>query len=85
MEPELRKRCYVGSAPVLREPLAVCEAKSVAEEDLIVYELHYADRVGENFRRRRGGGDASTDPCDDAFARFSRSFSEKSVQTKFLK
>ena len=34
------------------------------------------------FRRRRGGGDASTDPCDDAFAKFSRSFSEKTAQKK---
>lgn len=39
----------IGTTPIFREPLALCEANSVAEKDLIVYEMHYPDRIGENY------------------------------------
>lgn len=34
-------------APVLRSPLAICDARSIAADDLKVTELRYEDRVGE--------------------------------------
>lgn len=34
-------------APVQRMPLAICDARSIAEDDLKVTELRYRDRVGE--------------------------------------
>jgi len=34
-------------APVIRKPLAICDAQSIAEDDLKVTELRYEDRVGE--------------------------------------
>ncbi|MDH3234311.1 MAG: methyltransferase [Alphaproteobacteria bacterium] len=34
-------------APVQRTPLAICDAQSIAEDDLKVTELRYQDRVGE--------------------------------------
>jgi hypothetical protein len=34
-------------APVQRTPLAICNAQSIAEDDLKVTELRYGDRVGE--------------------------------------
>lgn len=35
--------------PVLSSPLAVCDAQSVAPEDLIASELRYRDRTGETY------------------------------------
>lgn len=35
--------------PVLTSPLAVCDAQSVAPEDLIASELRYRDRTGETY------------------------------------
>lgn len=35
--------------PLEKQPLAVCDARSVRPEDLCVFEVHYADRVGENY------------------------------------
>lgn len=35
--------------PVATHPLALCDAGSVRLEDLVVFEIHYADRVGENY------------------------------------
>eukprot|EP00967_Tisochrysis_lutea_P004002 scaffold4782_cov32-Tisochrysis_lutea.AAC.2 len=31
------------------KPLACCDAATTAEDDLIVFSLQYADRVGENY------------------------------------
>jgi len=42
----------VSTAPVERFPLALCDARSVSADDLIVFEIRYADRVGENFFAR---------------------------------
>jgi hypothetical protein len=39
----------VKAEPVQRFPLAVIEAKTVKEGDLSVFEIHYQDRVGENY------------------------------------
>ena len=35
--------------PVENNPLALCDASTVSSKDLIVFEIHYADRVGENY------------------------------------
>jgi len=39
----------VREEPVEVLPLACCDAESTAPEDLCVFEIHYADRVGENY------------------------------------
>lgn len=38
--------------PVERFPLAACDAASVDLKDLVVFEIRYADRVGENYFAR---------------------------------
>jgi hypothetical protein len=43
----------VKDTPANRFPLAVCDAQTVVEEDLSVFEIHYTDRVGENYFARR--------------------------------
>jgi hypothetical protein len=35
--------------PVVTHPLALCDASSVRPEDLVVFEIHYHDRIGENY------------------------------------
>jgi hypothetical protein len=35
--------------PVVTNPLALCDATSVRPEDLVVFEIHYHDRIGENY------------------------------------
>ena len=35
--------------PVLRDPLGFCDAQTIQTEDLVVFELHYTDRIGENY------------------------------------
>lgn len=35
--------------PVEINPLALCDAATVQPEDLVVFEIHYVDRVGENY------------------------------------
>ena len=39
----------VAREPVATRPLALCDAASVRPEDLVVFEIHYQDRVGENY------------------------------------
>mmetsp|Transcript_40148 Transcript_40148/g.106217 ORF Transcript_40148/g.106217 Transcript_40148/m.106217 type:complete len:348 (+) Transcript_40148:16-1059(+) len=34
---------------VLTNPLACCDASTVSADDLLVFEIHYADRIGENY------------------------------------
>jgi len=34
------------------KPLACCDASTVASDDLLVFEIHYSDRVGENYFAR---------------------------------
>ena len=39
----------IAREPVAAHPLAFCDATSVHPDDLVVFEIHYADRVGENY------------------------------------
>ncbi len=39
----------IADEPVASHPLALCDAQSVSREDLVVFEIHYRDRVGENY------------------------------------
>ena len=39
----------IAAEPVATHPLALCDATSVRPEDLVVFEIHYSDRVGENY------------------------------------
>ncbi len=39
----------IAAEPVATHPLALCDAQSVHPEDLVVFEIHYQDRVGENY------------------------------------
>ena len=39
----------IADEPVATNPLALCDAASVHPNDLVVFEIHYADRIGENY------------------------------------
>ncbi len=39
----------IAKEPVMTLPLALCDAQSVHVDDLVVFEIHYQDRVGENY------------------------------------
>ena len=39
----------IAEEPVATHPLALCDAASVHPDDLVVFEIHYADRIGENY------------------------------------
>jgi len=39
----------IAHEPVVSHPLALCDARSVDPRDLVVFEIHYHDRVGENY------------------------------------
>ncbi|MCR9093842.1 MAG: hypothetical protein NXI30_06485 [bacterium] len=39
----------IDDAPVESDPLVLCAADSVTPPDLAVFELHYSDRIGENY------------------------------------
>ena len=39
----------ISREPVAVHPLALCDATSVHPDDLVVFEVHYADRIGENY------------------------------------
>lgn len=42
----------IADSPVLVHPLALCDGQSVEPEDLVVFEIHYQDRIGENYFAR---------------------------------
>lgn len=42
----------IAEAPVQRFPLGLCDATTAAPDDLVVFEIRYADRVGENYFAR---------------------------------
>ena len=42
----------IAREPVATRPLALCDAASVRPEELVVFEIHYGDRVGENYFAR---------------------------------
>lgn len=39
----------IAPEPVACHPLALCDAASVQTDDLVVFEIHYSDRIGENY------------------------------------
>lgn len=39
----------IAEEPVQTNPLALCDGRTVAPEDLVVFEIHYRDRIGENY------------------------------------
>ncbi len=39
----------IDHEPVARDPLALCNGQTVHPEDLVVFEIHYHDRIGENY------------------------------------
>lgn len=39
----------IDTQPVATHPLALCDSQTVAPEDLVVFEIHYANRIGENY------------------------------------
>ena len=42
----------VAAEPVATHPLALCDATGVHPNDLVVFEIHYADRIGEKYFAR---------------------------------
>lgn len=42
----------ITERPVMVHPLALCDAQTVEPGDLVVFEIHYTDRVGENYFAR---------------------------------
>ena len=43
----------IAEEPVATNPMAMCDAALVGTEDLVVFEIHYPDRVGENYFAKR--------------------------------
>lgn len=39
----------IDCAPVMSEPLALCDGLTIASDDLVVLEVRYQDRTGENY------------------------------------
>lgn len=39
----------IAEEPVATHPIALCDGQSVAPDDLVVFEIHYQDRIGENY------------------------------------
>jgi len=39
----------IADEPVATRPLALCDGASVQPDELVVFEIHYANRVGENY------------------------------------
>jgi len=39
----------IAPEPVATHPLALCDAQTVRPEDLVVFEIQYQDRIGENY------------------------------------
>jgi len=39
----------IAAEPVATHPLALCDAHTVEPQDLVVFEIHYQDRIGENY------------------------------------
>jgi hypothetical protein len=46
----------IAAEPVATQPLALCDAVSVRPEHLVVFEIHYADRIGENYFAKHDDG-----------------------------
>ena len=46
----------IGAEPVATDPLGLCDARTVEPADLVVFEIHYVDRVGENYFAKHSPG-----------------------------
>ena len=46
----------IAQEPVENHPLALCDATSVRPEHLVVFEIHYHDRIGENYFAKHADG-----------------------------
>lgn len=46
----------IADTPVAVNPLALCDAACVRPQDLVVFEIHYADRIGENYFAKYSDG-----------------------------
>ncbi len=44
----------IAPEPVATRPLALCDSASVRPQDLVVFEIHYRDRIGENYFAKHG-------------------------------
>ena len=39
----------IADEPVARHPMALCDGQTIRPEDLVVFEIHYPNRIGENY------------------------------------
>ena len=46
----------IAREPVAVHPLALCDAATVHPDDLVVFEVFYSDRTGENYLAKHSGG-----------------------------
>ena len=46
----------ITAEPVATHPLALCDAATVRPDDLVVFEIHYHDRIGENYFAKHADG-----------------------------
>lgn len=46
----------IVDTPVAVNPLALCDAACVKPEDLVVFEIHYSERIGENYFAKHSDG-----------------------------
>ncbi len=46
----------IAPEPVATEPLGLCDAATVHPDDLVVFEVFYSDRTGENYLAKHAGG-----------------------------
>lgn len=46
----------IDTVPVATHPMALCDAQTVTLDDLVVFEIHYQDRVGENYFSKHADG-----------------------------
>ena len=46
----------IAPEPVATEPLGLCDAASVHPDDLVVFEVYYRDRTGENYLAKHADG-----------------------------
>ena len=46
----------IAQEPVATHPIALCDGQTVEPEDLVVFEIHYQDRIGENYFAKQSEG-----------------------------
>ena len=46
----------IAAEPVATHPIALCDSQTVMPGDLVVFEIHYPDRIGENYFARYAPG-----------------------------